>query len=147
MDGGGPPAPGGDYENPVTEGTEYILEKDNVSLIGVKGDGLQDTFIIDEEAGPFTFSDNEVVLHIEEVPSTSASTMPAGGADTGGEDDVHLSPLPPWLNPSLCGGTSGNEAQARTLMEEMTRACRAHTAACKAMEDFCRYRLNQIKKQ
>lgn len=52
--GGGPPAPGGDYEDPVTEGIEDILGKENVSLIGV-----QTTTVID------SFDTEEGVLYVE----------------------------------------------------------------------------------
>ena len=42
--GGGPPAPGSGWDDPVTDGIEEILGKENVILDGCRSHGLTDTF-------------------------------------------------------------------------------------------------------
>lgn len=88
-----------------------------------------------------------IVLEIEEaVPSASSNPMPplAVGADM--MEDVQPPPMPPWMNPAFGNLFNENDVLVRNMIEDISRASRAHAAACEAMEEYYKLRIQQIKK-
>ncbi|KAK4298331.1 hypothetical protein Pmani_029314 [Petrolisthes manimaculis] len=132
--GGGPPAPGDGDDDPVLEGIEKILGKENVTFSGFKCNHPMDLSNILLGAAVPSTSDDVVELHVGEVGELPVATAPPEVADV-----RELVDFPPAtrIDPTTSALiNTGDPRDIASLIQDMRQAYQAQRDAWKSIDNY-----------